>query len=163
MWLRERPLHVALPAEFGHVRVVHAGMVPGVPVAAQRRDDLITIRTLLPDGNGSALAGARGSPSWAASWPGPEHLVFGHDARRKLQRHAHATGLDSACVYGGKLTALILHHTRPLRGNVNQARDLYPSHVAQACRRSRPRSKAWTQCNSPTRGISGVGTWPLKL
>jgi hypothetical protein len=84
MWLRELPLDMALPAEFGHVRVVHAGMVPGVAVADQRREDLITIRSLLPNGTGSALPGPRGSASWAAFWRGPEHLVFGHDARRKL-------------------------------------------------------------------------------
>ena len=121
MWIRERPLHVSLPAEFGHVRVVHAGMVPGSSVAEQHRDDLLTLRSLLPNGTGSALPGPRGSASWAASWNGPEHLVFGHDARRKLQRHPHATGLDTGCVYGGKLTALILHQSQPTPGGGGNA------------------------------------------
>jgi hypothetical protein len=124
MWLRELPLDMALPAEFGHVRVVHAGMVPGVAVADQRREDLITIRSLLPNGTGSALPGPRGSASWAAFWRGPEHLVFGHDARRKLQRYPDATGIDSGCVYGGKLTALILHHSPPRLANESAATSL---------------------------------------
>ena len=48
-----------------------------------------------------------GAP-WGALWTGPEHAVFGHDAVRGLQPHAHATGLDTGCVYGRELTGLLL-------------------------------------------------------
>lgn len=97
LWLR-LPAHDAL--------VVHAGLVPGVPLERQAPRDLMNLRTVLPDGTGSTRPDD-GAP-WASAWPGPELVLFGHHARRGLQRHAHAIGLDTGCVYGGQLSACVL-------------------------------------------------------
>ncbi|KAG5508521.1 hypothetical protein GH5_06770 [Leishmania sp. Ghana 2012 LV757] len=34
-------------------------------------------------------------------------IVYGHDAKRRLQVYPHVFGLDSGCVYGGELTGLV--------------------------------------------------------
>ncbi len=101
-WLEARPLYLVLPEAI----VVHAGLVPGVPLDRQRPDDLINLRSIRPDGSASKRVDD-GEP-WAKLWPGPELVVFGHDAMRGLQRWPHAIGLDTGCVYGGRLSALVL-------------------------------------------------------
>jgi hypothetical protein len=89
--------------------VVHAGAVPGLPLERQDRETFLTLRSVRADGTPSKRI--EGTP-WAALWTGPERLVFGHDAVRGLQQHPFATGLDTGCVYGGKLTALVLPERR---------------------------------------------------
>jgi hypothetical protein len=86
--------------------VVHAGMVPGVAVESQKREHLLSLRSI-PEGGEATSRLLLHSP-WAARWCGPEHVVFGHDAVRGLQQYPLATGLDTGCVYGRQLTALIL-------------------------------------------------------
>lgn len=97
------PLYRALPEH--RVLVVHAGLVVGLPMEQQDPWALVHMRSLTADGRPTDRPGAR---SWAADYDGPEHVVFGHDARRGLQLHPRATGLDSGCVYGGRLSALVL-------------------------------------------------------
>jgi hypothetical protein len=111
-WLEALPLVLALgPEQPGDADtvVVHAGVVPGVPLSRQDRECLLTLRSIRDDGEPTKKL--KGTP-WAALWKGPERIVFGHDAVRGLQQHPFATGLDTGCVYGGKLTALILPERR---------------------------------------------------
>jgi len=102
LWLRFEGAKTETPQT--HI-VVHGGLVPGVAIDRQERDHLLNLRSITAEGRPSKRLD--GTP-WAALWPGPEHVVFGHDAVRGLQRHAFATGLDSGCVYGRELTALVL-------------------------------------------------------
>jgi len=64
----------------------------------------------------SALSGdeADAGALWGTRYAGPPHVVFGHFARAEPQLHAWATGLDTGCVYGGMLTALVLDEDEPM-------------------------------------------------
>lgn len=89
--------------------VVHGGLLPGVALEKQERETCLVLRSIRPDGTPSKRLEPR---PWAEVWRGPEHAVFGHDAVRGLQRHPFATGLDTGCVYGGRLTGLLLPEGR---------------------------------------------------
>ena len=104
-WLAALPLWVRVASAGKPHVVVHGGMVAGVPVEKQARENLLHMRSVTDDGQPSKRI--EGVP-WGGLWTGPEHAVFGHDAIRGLQMHAHATGLDTGCVYGRELTGLLL-------------------------------------------------------
>ncbi|NOJ81987.1 metallophosphoesterase [Myxococcus xanthus] len=107
-WLESQPLYRFFPEL--NVVAVHGGLVPGVPLEAQKEDELLNLRSILPDGTPSKRVDA-GAP-WASLWQGPQLVIFGHDAMRGIQRHPHAVGLDSGCVYGGKLSAYVMPEGR---------------------------------------------------
>jgi hypothetical protein len=98
------PYFLELP-EHGCV-VVHAGVAPGTPISEQPAHTLMHVRCITPRGQPSEdkASGAL----WGALYEGEPHVVFGHNARSEPQLHAWATGIDTACVYGGRLTALVL-------------------------------------------------------
>jgi hypothetical protein len=103
-WLAGLPLWVELPEH--DALVVHAGLLPDLPLEDQDPDDLMNMRSILSDGT-TSRSYEEGTP-WADRWPGPRLVVFGHDAVRGLQTRPHAMGLDTGCVYGGWLTGLWL-------------------------------------------------------
>ena len=102
--LEATPLWNDLP-EHG-VRVVHAGVVPGTPIDRAPSDALLRMRTIDRRGRWSDEPDA--GPLWGTRYEGPPHVVFGHNARDEPQLHEWATGIDTSCVYGGRLTAIVL-------------------------------------------------------
>jgi len=99
--IEELPLFLHAPEHA--VLVVHAGIDEKVPLDEQDPWLVTHIRSI-DDGKPSERWGT----PWGASYVGPPHVVFGHNAQKGVQLHPSATGIDTACVYGGALTALVL-------------------------------------------------------
>jgi hypothetical protein len=80
--------------------VVHAGRVPGIELERNSIRDLTTLRRVAQ----------RGQPWWYETYEGPELTLFGHTPSTLPRVHRArgrtlAIGLDTGCVYGGRLTA----------------------------------------------------------
>jgi hypothetical protein len=109
-WAQLAALPLKLEFDDLGLRVVHAGLVPGVAWADQDPWMLTHVRSIDENGEPSARWGR----PWGVSYAGPEHVVFGHNAQSVPQLHPFATGIDTGCVYGGALTALVLDHGAPI-------------------------------------------------
>lgn len=108
-YLTNLPYTISIP-KFNCV-IVHAGLNPFIDykVAAQETspEDMTKMRNV--DETSKICSKEKDvGVAWASVWKGPIHIYFGHDARRRLQIHKFATGLDTGCVYGGKLTGIYI-------------------------------------------------------
>lgn len=109
----------------GNVQVVHAGLVPGIPLHRQDPMSVMYMRTIDLDTHIPSQL-HEGVP-WYKLWERyqdakmkkkkkkggrkeeePGTVIYGHDSRRGLQLRRWTKGLDTGCVKGGRLTALII-------------------------------------------------------
>jgi hypothetical protein len=104
-YLEELPFWIDLPEH--DLRVVHAGVVPGLPIERQDPHTIMYMRCL--GRYGEPVERRSGKRLWGEAYAGPPHVVFGHNARPDPQLHPWATGIDTGAVYGGRLTAMVLH------------------------------------------------------
>jgi hypothetical protein len=97
-YLRLLPFTINL----GSHLVVHAGVRPGVPLRRQLASDLTGIRTL-----GANPSSRKGVP-WYQVYRGKRIVLFGHWPAKAPRLAPRAIGLDTGCVYGGRLTGYII-------------------------------------------------------
>jgi diadenosine tetraphosphatase ApaH/serine/threonine PP2A family protein phosphatase len=102
-WISEFPRYINLGSQI----VVHAGIRPGRPLEEQALEDLTELRTLDGPERGSRV----GTP-WFEKYQGDAVVVFGHWVFETPLIRKNAIGIDTGCVYGGKLTAVVLPEER---------------------------------------------------
>jgi serine/threonine protein phosphatase 1 len=83
---------LALTRLSGDYLFVHAGIRPGVPLAAQRQRDLVWIREAFLEHKGDHGV----------------HVVHGHSIRREVDAQPNRTGIDTGAYATGRLTAIVL-------------------------------------------------------
>ena len=110
---------------------VHGGLQPGRALAEQDVSKIIRLRYVNADGEHVPIdydaEGPRqppGTKHWTELWEGPENVVYGHEAfslsqprltmRAVGRRLVTTLGIDTGCVHGGHLSALVFdEHGRP--------------------------------------------------
>jgi hypothetical protein len=114
-WAVLASLELFLDLPDHELRLVHAGVVPGLAMEAQPVAALLSMRYLGPNNEPIEKLGEHGEAVekdgivlWGRRYVGPPHIVFGHNAQREPQLHPWATGIDTGVVYGERLTAMVL-------------------------------------------------------
>jgi hypothetical protein len=101
---------IDLPQE--NAIVVHGGFSPSMPWRDQDLQTVTSIQVLDSSGHPRMRKNCPDGKPWAEYWMGPEWVFYGHTPKREVAIHQHATGLDTGCVHGGMLTAMILPERR---------------------------------------------------
>lgn len=103
---------------------VHGGFLPGVPWQKQPAEVVTRIQVIDKDGKSRKRADAPDAPWWADLWGGPPFVVYGHTPRPEVYKLKWSIGIDTGCVVGGQLTALILPEKRLVQ--VKARKQYYP-------------------------------------
>ncbi|KKY23243.1 putative ser thr protein phosphatase family [Diplodia seriata] len=120
-WLEQCPviLKVGQIKGMGEVLVAHAGLVPGVDLDRQDPFQVMNMRSM--DLDTKVPSAERDGTPWWKYWnyymrfiPQDQRstVIYGHDAKTGLKIKEFSKGLDSGCVRGGKLTALVIEADR---------------------------------------------------
>lgn len=79
--------------------LIHGGLLPGKRPDQMRLEDLVSLRMVQTD---------KGEEPWFDLYREDKLVIFGHWAKLGLLSSGRARALDSGCVYGGSLSALVL-------------------------------------------------------
>lgn len=113
-WLERTPFYI----EEEDFLVVHAGLVPGENPDFSEPDLLMNIRTW--DGKGKNIKSGS-QPAWHEFYKGKKLVVYGHWGLQDLQIKKNSIGLDTGCVYGKRLTGVLLPERRILQVPANKS------------------------------------------
>jgi predicted phosphodiesterase len=94
------------------VTVVHGGFLPHMNVSDGDVPEIVAELRWIRRKNGGWKPVAKEKRKkddvlWAERWKGDRFVVYGHTPLREPKFDSRALGLDTGCVYGGKLTAAI--------------------------------------------------------
>lgn len=96
--------------------VLHAGITNRIDLNTAQEKELkaVTMIRTLDEEHKPLVYGQTGwnSSFWSEVYDGNQGvIVYGHEAHSKVKIDKHAFGIDTGCVYGNKLTALVIYDT----------------------------------------------------
>lgn len=117
-WFKSLPYYLEVAPGF---IAVHGGLLPGLPLDEQPLDKIVRARWL--DATGKPINTdyaakdpvPKGGILWTQLYDGPHNVIYGHEAHSLTVPRvdvglngARCYGIDTGCVHGGRLTALVL-------------------------------------------------------
>ncbi len=100
-WIKSWPIYV----EEKDFLLVHGGVVPNEHPSQSKIEQVLNIRYW--DGTGKDMKNSS-YPAWHDLYKGEKLVIYAHWAKQGLRIKENSIGLDTGCVYGGKLTGLWL-------------------------------------------------------
>jgi predicted phosphodiesterase len=144
-WIARMPKSLRLGNLCGReYAVVHGGCEANRPFNKQGKQVLRVRYCNVETGcfNGSDYPGHQpaGTRYWSELWKGPESIIYGHavwDEVRTDHYDGYACwGIDTGCVFGGSLTALLLHpgvpHLTTAKVDAKEVYSVSPVELAKA-------------------------------
>ena len=87
---------------------VHGGFLPHIPWRTQSASIVTQIQEVDQNGLPRRRNEVSSGKPWADLWKQKPFVVYGHTPRARIYKKHYSLGIDTGCVWGGKLTALIL-------------------------------------------------------
>jgi len=106
-WLTLASLPLTIHVPEHNLLIVHGGFLPGTQWRDQPADLVTTLQMVDADGSPRKRGQSPTARPWADFWSGPEFVVYGHTPRPHPYRKPLSIGIDTGCVYGGSLTAIV--------------------------------------------------------
>lgn len=91
---------------------VHGGFLPEIPWREQDVSIVTRVRNICQDGGPSKRMERPTGTFWADKWEQEPFVVYGHTPQPVVVEREKSLGIDTGCVWGGKLTAYILPEKR---------------------------------------------------
>lgn len=121
-WMTNLPLSIDLGNNWW---AVHAGCEPRFTLASQSERQIIRVRYVNDQGVAQSLGPNFSQPEntkyWTEMWQGPESIVYGHCVHSEtdpridtISDNVTCIGLDTGCVFGGRLTAMLFDPMYPV-------------------------------------------------
>lgn len=113
-YLESLPYIIQIPMPRMDYLIVHAGLLPHVELQKQKAWDVTNMRNIKKK---TALDHRESGKGWFEKWEQAQNklphaqrrmVIYGHDAGRDLNLRDYSKGLDSRCVRGGLLTAMVI-------------------------------------------------------
>lgn len=107
-YLRTLPLFIRIPEH--NVVVVHAGVLPNIRIEDQPPNILMRCQHIKPPDTRTYWPNRApaGYQFWTQLYKGPERVIFGHSHMKDVMVREHVIGLDTGCVHGRMLSAVVL-------------------------------------------------------